>query len=96
MGRAKLTRSHYQDNWTKYSKKRPKYTPEQFHAEKNQCKICGSTHFHHELQRPTNQKYQTYGYKTHRVLWRIKCANGKCYEPYGVILRLEYWDSVDS
>jgi hypothetical protein len=94
MGRPKLTRSHYQDNWTKYSRKRPKYTVEQFDAEKNQCRICGGTNFHHELQRATNYKYQTYGYKTHRVLWRIKCGNAKCYEPYGVILKPEQWDSA--
>ena len=94
MGRPKI---EYHDNWTKYSMKRPKYTPESFHAKKNECRVCGGTKFFHELQRPPQQPhYRTYGYPTKRVLWRIKCANAKCYEPYGVILKLEEWDSVEN
>lgn len=97
MGRPKLTRSHYQDNFSKYSLKRTKYTPESFHAEKNQCKVCDGTRFFHEKQQPPTQShYRTYGYQTKRVEWRIKCANPSCYQPYGVILKPEAWDSVDS
>jgi len=97
MGRPKLTRHLYTNGWTKYSRKRPKFTSESFHQTDNVCAVCGSTRFHHEMPRPvSNYRYQTYGYKTHRVLWRIKCGNSKCYEPYGVILKREHWDSVDS
>lgn len=95
MGRPKLTRRHYQDNFSKYSTKRTKYTPETFHAEKNQCSVCDGTHFFHEKQQPPTQRhYRTYGYQTIRVLWRIKCANPSCYQPYGVILKPEYHDSA--
>ena len=92
MGRPKI---EYHDHWSKYSLKRPKYTPESFHAEHNQCPVCAGTKFFHEKQQPPAQKhYRTYGYQTRRVLWRIKCANPKCYQPYGVILKLEHWDSA--
>jgi len=90
-------RVRYYDNWTKYGAKRPKYTPDTFHNEKNQCDVCDGTHFYHQKQLPPLQKhYRTYGYQTRRVQWRIRCANPKCSEPYGVILKPEAWDSVDS
>lgn len=92
MGRPRI---EYHDHWTKYSMKRPKYTPEQFHAQKNECRVCGGTHFFHE--RPVAKSksyYKTYGYRTERVLWRIRCCNNRCSEPYGVILKLEHWDSA--
>lgn len=92
MGRPKI---EYQDHWTKYSMKRPKYTSAQFHAQKNECRVCGGTHFLHE--RPmghVKSYYKTYGYRTERIQWRIRCINGRCSEPYGVILKLEHWDSA--
>ena len=90
-------RIEYHDHWTKYSMKRPKFTSEQFHAQKNECRVCGGTSFFHE--RPmvninSRTYYRTYGYRTQRVLWRIRCMNSRCSEPYGVILKLTEWDSA--
>ena len=99
MGKPKITHSHYRDNFTKYSFKRTKYTSDSFHAEKNQCGMCGGTRFLSERPMPTTKipaHYRTYGYKTDRVQWRIRCGNKSCSEPYGVILKLTEWDSVDS
>ena len=94
MGRPKLTRDFYSKPQLKYTLKRPKFTSQSFHDIKNECIVCGGTTFLHERPRPqTNYFYRTYGYKTTRVQWRIKCGNSKCYQPYGVILRPEEWDS---
>lgn len=97
MGQPKITQSHYKDNFTKYSAKRTKYTSDSFHEEHNQCGMCGGTAFNHERPLPTTKRphyYRTYGYRTDRVQWRIRCANKSCSEPYGVILKLELWDSA--
>jgi hypothetical protein len=95
--RGRPPKPEYVDSWSKYSIKRPKFTSEQFHEQDNHCARCDGTSFFSELQNlPKQPHYRTYGYQTRRVLWRIRCANGKCSEPFGVILKLEHWDSVDS
>lgn len=79
----------------KHTAKRPKFTSESFHETKNKCGVCGGNHFFAEQPMPrTNYFYRSYGYQTKRVQWRIKCANSKCSQPYGVILKLEYQDSA--
>lgn len=96
MGRPKLTNGVYYSNPNaKYSMKRPKLSSDQFHEERVQCAVCGGNHMLSE--KPFVGKYsyyRTYGYRTERVQWKIRCANYKCAEPYAVILKPECVDSA--
>lgn len=95
MVNSKLTKHLYRSSSQKYQLKRPKFTVDSFYQTKNVCKICKGTHFHCELQGKPNQPYyRIYGYQTRRVLWKIRCANASCYQPYGVILKPEFHDSA--
>ena len=86
----------YNNGWTKYNIKRPKYTSEQFHDMNSKCEICGGTSFLAEKPMSIYQHYRTYGYQTKRVAWRIRCSTKNCGEPFCVILKPEYWDSTGS
>ena len=95
MGRPKLTNGTYSNPHAKYNMKRPKLTAEQFHSESVQCDQCGGNHMLSE--KPFVGKYsyyRTYGYRTERVMWKIRCANTKCSTPYAVILREDCLDSA--
>ena len=92
-----LTRHKYQNNWQKFTQKRAKVTIDEFHANHNVCEVCGNNHFLAEKQLEIKQPhYRMWGYQSKRINWRIRCATKNCGEPFAVILKPEYWDSVDS
>ena len=94
MGRPKLTNGTYSNPNAKYCLKRPKLTPQQFH-EQSQCEQCGGNHM--LAEKPFQGKYsyyRTYGYRTQRVMWKIRCANRKCGTPFAVILKEDCVDSA--
>ena len=96
MGRPRMHADRYAVQHEKFTIKRPKLTVDQFHQGDHQCPKCQSRHFVLEktLMTEYTLKYRTYGYPTRRILWKIRCNNKKCTEPYAVIPKREYWDSA--